>query len=698
MIKVSVIVPVFNVEKYLSQCLDSILNQSLKEIEVICINDGSTDSSLDILNRYKSKDKRIKVISQSNGGPGNARNVAMDNAKGEFITFIDSDDYFSPNALELAYNVSKGKNADFTLFKSLKLDDKTNETSPIKYFDMPFLRVFGDATFNHEDVGERLFDISVTAHGKLFRRDFINKLRFPENIIFEDNPFILEALFMADKLYFLDEYLYIKRIHNDSITQSYFSEFSDCIEIFNQMADITKKYGEYDKYKEKLFIKKVLNIYTRFTQVSEGYKSEFFSKIQNDFKSKREEFERTLDFDIVRPRAKHIFYSALESRNYQDFEESVNSFKKDTKKISILIPVYNAHEFLYDSIPSLLNQTFDNIELICVNDGSKDDSLDILNEFAAKDSRIKVIDKENGGCGSARNRALEEATGEYIYFFDPDDRILPETLNEAYASAVANESDVVVFKGMAFNDEGFILKKQYFNYSRYFGDIDFSHFTFNYKDAPRIVLNDAIAPWAKLYKKEFIDGYDDFRFDLGIAFDDVPFHVKTMLRAKRISFIDKVLYHYRVNNPNSVNNTSSNGFDIFKIFNIVEGILKGENCFDDFKFEFYQFVVDHAKIYMISTNSEEYFKLAKAKLLEIDEKYVENFPKNIKNQYFDIMTSEKLTDYILLVKNREISSLEKKISKLKKENKKLKKTNNDMVNSRSWKITEPIRGLKRHIK
>ena len=99
-------------------------------------------------------------------------------------------------------------------------------------------------------------------------------------------------------------------------------------------------------------------------------------------------------------------------------------------KISVLIPVYNASEFLYDSIPSILNQTFSNIELVCVNDGSKDNSLEILNEFKAKDSRVKVIDKENGGCGSARNRALDEATGEYVYFFDPDD-MLEDTIRDA---------------------------------------------------------------------------------------------------------------------------------------------------------------------------------------------------------------------------------------------------------------------------
>ena len=300
-------------------------------MEIICIDVGSTDSSLNILNSYKLKDERIKVICQSHKFPGNARNIGIDNAKGEFVMFIDSDDYIKPDALELLYNISKEKNADFTLFKILNFDDETDEISPIKYFDMPFLKRFGDSTFCHEEVGERLFNISVTAPGKLFRRDFINELRFPEDILFEDNLFTLEAIFMADRIYFLDEYLYMRRVRSDSITRSYFSKFSDCIEIFNQMADITKKYGEYDKYKEKLFTHKVSNTYIRFSQVSDEYKEDFFTKIKEDFESKKEEFENIIDFDIVKPRIRHIFYSGLDAENYHDFEKSVESFKNEKK-------------------------------------------------------------------------------------------------------------------------------------------------------------------------------------------------------------------------------------------------------------------------------------------------------------------------------------------------------------------------------
>lgn len=323
MVKVSVIVPVYNVSKYLKECLDSILTQSLEDIEVICVNDGSTDDSLDILKECQLKDERIKIFSQKNRGLASARNLGLDNACGDYVTFIDSDDYFVSDALKKAYDQTCRTDADFTLFKLLNFDGETKKTSPINYFDMPFLKKFENDTFTHHDVGERLFNISVTAPGKLFKRDFINNLRFPEDILFEDTPFILEAIFMADKMCFLDEYLYMRRIRSDSITQSNFSKFSDCITIFNMMADITKRYGEYDLYKEKLFGQKVSNTYSRFSQVTDEYKAEFFDKIKGDFKAQKDEFEKTIDFDKVKPRAKKIFYAALKSTSYKQFIKRV---------------------------------------------------------------------------------------------------------------------------------------------------------------------------------------------------------------------------------------------------------------------------------------------------------------------------------------------------------------------------------------
>ena len=116
--KVSVIIPVYNVEKYLEECLDSVVNQTLKEIEIICINDGSIDNSVKILEKYRDKYSNIKVINQKNLGVGRARNVGVKLAKGEYIFFLDSDDYIEVDALEKCYIEAKQHRLDVVLIDS----------------------------------------------------------------------------------------------------------------------------------------------------------------------------------------------------------------------------------------------------------------------------------------------------------------------------------------------------------------------------------------------------------------------------------------------------------------------------------------------------------------------------------------------------------------------------------------------------
>lgn len=371
-------------------------------------------------------------------------------------------------------------------------------------------------------------------------------------------------------------------------------------------------------------------------------------------------------------------------------------------KISILIPVYNVEEFLDEAITSLLNQTFEDFEVICVNDGSKDNSLEILNDFAKKDSRITVINKENGGCGSARNRALDEANGEYIYFFDPDDYILPNALEELYKNITNNNSDMVLFKiAWFYEGQPIDYSKPLYDFDKIFPDVDFNNFTFTYKDVIHHVLNSAFAPWSKLYRKEFLDKYDDFRFDLGVAFDDVPFHVKSILRAKSLSFSPDYYYHYRFN-PNSVNNTSSNGIDIMKIIDIVEEFIKREGYYDELKYEFHYFVLNQVTMYMISSDSQDYFQLGKKKLLKLDENNLKNIPDFLLKKYRWIIESNSVEEYKL---KNEIDKLESEISHLSQENKSLtkkmkqqKRINKEILSSKSWKVTKPLRSFKRKIK
>lgn len=400
--------------------------------------------------------------------------------------------------------------------------------------------------------------------------------------------------------------------------------------------------------------------------------------------------------------------------------------------ISVLIPVYNSSEFLYDSIPTVLNQTFKDIELVIVDDGSTDNSLEILEDFAKKDGRIKIFTKENGGSASSRNMALKQASGKYIAFFDPDDYMSPNLLELAYDNITRNNTDMVMFKGDLFNEDGNIIENMGFNKLDYDIKIkDYENFTFNYLDFKPWVLNRDFAPWGKVYKKEFLDSYDDFVFDEGVAFEDVPFHIKAMLRAKDISFVNEFLYHWRSDNPKSVSKTPEFCYDIFKIMDIIYELLNREGIYEEFELEYNIFQIGHGFTYILWVNSEDYFSIIKDRVSKIKIEFVNEMNEKLRNQHKLIVTSENLEDFKLnsisyysnkiVDLNNKVNSLQRDKSKLKSKLKKLKKENDKLksdmgklmddnneskkelkksqdlddksVSSKSWKLTQSLRKM-----
>lgn len=326
--EITVIVPVYNVENYLRECLDSLVNQTFTDIEIICVNDGSDDSSADILEEYKARDERITIISQENRGVSRARNVAMDYITGKYTYFMDSDDVLELDAFETLYGIAEEKSLDFVIFKIINFDSETGEKEPTKYYDMSYLKEsVGENIFSHEDVDPHdVFRIAVTPASKFYRSVLISDLRFPEDLIFEDNVFYIESFFRARKVYFYDEYLSNKRVREGSITHSPDESFMDYIAISDKLVEIAKKYDLYDKYRGELYFKTISNIFFRFTQVGDDIKGEFFEKIRDDFSSKKEEYVSDEEFQNTPERIQKIFYEGIESQTYREYELSINVF------------------------------------------------------------------------------------------------------------------------------------------------------------------------------------------------------------------------------------------------------------------------------------------------------------------------------------------------------------------------------------
>ena len=215
--KVSVIIPVYNSEKYLRQCLDSVINQTLKDIEIICINDGSTDDSLQILEEYAKKDSRIKVINQKNKGVSTARNVGMQNSTAEFVTFIDDDDFIDNNTYECTLKyINK---ADLVCF-GIEVFGKSNHAqkrSDEYYYKIKFK--------NLQKINkEQFLNTDVSVCNKIFKNSIIRKynITFPDGLNYEDAEFFNKYVSCSKTAYYIDEYYYHYRRSNDSIMAATF--------------------------------------------------------------------------------------------------------------------------------------------------------------------------------------------------------------------------------------------------------------------------------------------------------------------------------------------------------------------------------------------------------------------------------------------------------------------------------------------
>lgn len=286
MVKVSVVIPVYNVEDFLGECLDSILNQTLTDIEVICVNDGSPDRSLEILNEYASRDSRMTVLDQENGGHAVATNRGMRLATGKYIFFMDSDDILELNALEESYKVAEERNVDFVIFQAINYYMDTGELVEAENYSMNELADYvGDSVFSHEDIKDFVFDITVTPWSKLYNREFVmkNGITYPEGLVFDDNVFFYDSLFAAERITFLRKHLFKRRWYSSSSTTSGARHFINYIDICDLIWQVFFKYNVFDDFKEELLHKKFYTNFYWYRHIRDEFKQLFLDKLREDY-------------------------------------------------------------------------------------------------------------------------------------------------------------------------------------------------------------------------------------------------------------------------------------------------------------------------------------------------------------------------------------------------------------------------------
>lgn len=254
--KVSVIIPVYNAEKFINDTLDCVLGQTMREIEVICVDDGSRDNSLELLRARALTDDRLMVISQPNSGAGVARNNGLAHAKGEYISWLDSDDLFEKDMLQVAYDACKKQNADIGVFRCDMFDDETGTVSSGKWA----LRdeyLPANQPFTWKDMPEKIFFAFVGwAWDKLFRREFVleNKLQFQALRTTNDMLFTFSALIAAESIITIDRVLvHQRRRASDSLSVTREKSWSCFHEALDALEKYLREKGVYPQL-EKCFI------------------------------------------------------------------------------------------------------------------------------------------------------------------------------------------------------------------------------------------------------------------------------------------------------------------------------------------------------------------------------------------------------------------------------------------------------------
>lgn len=269
MIKVSMIVPVYNVEIYLRKCLDSLVNQSFKDMEIIVVNDGSTDSSNEIIQEYAHQYHNIKVIQKTNGGLSSARNLGVKISQGEYIGFVDSDDYIEEKMIEVMYNKAISKDFDLVMCDFNEIHDDSI---------LPYTCHLSEDLFSKDDIKKHMVDYYPSAWNKLYKRWIFDVVQFKEGIWFEDVEMGYRMLPYLNRIGVLHEHFYNYLIRKGSITSTVDLRIYHYIDNWNGIVNYYKQKKLYEKYHDELEYCYVRYLFATFIKTAAKYDKKEYNK------------------------------------------------------------------------------------------------------------------------------------------------------------------------------------------------------------------------------------------------------------------------------------------------------------------------------------------------------------------------------------------------------------------------------------
>lgn len=458
--KVSVILPSLNVAAYIRECVESVMNQTLKDIEIICVDSGSTDGTLEILREYEAKDKRIKVLVADRKSYGLQMNIGMDAATGEYLGIVETDDWVPPKMFQDLYRVAKKNALDF-----VKADFYRFTVNPDGSLVKTYNKLSRDDSYYNKVLipgdDPETFKFIMNTWSGIYDLAFLRRWNIRHNetpgASYQDNGFWFQTFCRAQKALFLNKPYYMNR--RDNPNSSVYSKtkvycMRDEYDYLRAIVDADEELWRFIPLCE--YFRFCGYYYNTMRRISPELRREFIAEFSKEFRALAEahELDRSLfsqrEWDdlqqIMFLPDQYLSVSLKEALQFklQESYLSYQNIEASGPAVSVIVPVYNVRDFVRECLDSIRAQSFTDFEVVCVDDGSTDDSLEILEEYAAKDSRVKVLHQENAGLSSARNLGLSYATGSYICFVDSDDGIAPNALERLVSVARKNDADVVV--------------------------------------------------------------------------------------------------------------------------------------------------------------------------------------------------------------------------------------------------------------
>ena len=456
--KVSIIMPSLNVAPYIRECIESAINQTLKEIEIICVDAGSTDGTLEILQEYAEKDSRIQLIKSEKKSYGYQMNLGLDAASGEYIGILETDDWAEPNMFETLWNTAKEHCAD--MVKSNFFTYTTiNGVQNVPVDNLK--RCTYDRVFSPVDE-HPIFAAAPSIWSGIYLREMLlkNHIRFNETpgASFQDTSFYFMVCTASERCYLLQDcFLHYRRDNDGSSVHSKGKIY--------YIADEMHHYGAFldanpDKKERLRYLFQFLKFKTyqwNLTRLAPVDRYAFLKVMHREFADafeagviSKETFSNRAWGDVLQIANDPASYY----RRTQITQEESRAIRPVLYKsadcaapqISVILPFHNAASRLKECLDHVACQSFRDIEIICVDDGSMDDSRKIVEEYAAADSRFAILDMQVGkGTSAGWNAGMDISRGKYIYCLNMDSPILPDALEKLYTCAEKEQLDILYF-------------------------------------------------------------------------------------------------------------------------------------------------------------------------------------------------------------------------------------------------------------